>query len=288
MSKFQSPTAHDALAVLDRFEKVAEAANTGSSTADGIAQLCKRAGVDAAETDYLVKFARFFESYSTLSTDELIKLALSRFLKDRKTDSLIAGIKQAADNDQALTRATLVLLDGQKVASTEDAALMAELEKRAAGIAAKGLGMLGKVPGLGRLLGGGGGAAAKGVQQMFPFAAKGGGGLARGAGQAAGRIGRSLSGPGGTAKTLAIGAGGWLGMRGAGKGVSGLYGQYGAPAGERRALESMADMVGDMRDPGAITQYIQQLQGLGGEITPKMWQALTRGFAHQINPNMYA
>lgn len=89
MPKFQSKTANDALAALDRLDVVEDEPRLVVD----IAALCKNAAASDAQTACLIKFAREFVQLSGLCTEDLVKRALTRFLQGRNTDSILRGVK---------------------------------------------------------------------------------------------------------------------------------------------------------------------------------------------------
>lgn len=283
-----------------------------------IEQFCKNAGVNDKETEYLVKFARTFESYNTLSTEELVKKALSRFLKSRNTDSIFDGIKQASDKAEIQVTATLKLLAGKRIKSAEDAALAAQLEKRAGGLwnTAKAIGTAGKnllsagrgvVPEIAGFASGAGRGVTRGAEAMshMPRSILGMGGMmgraAEGAvpniramgsaGRAAGNVAKEVGGLGNFARKampFALGAGAGIGANKA-MGFPEWYSKnYGAQYGERQALQNLMPYIMRSQDPAAMIQYMQRLTQLGGQLPEDAANMLQGGLAFQMNPYMYA
>lgn len=172
-------TASDALATLARLARPALTKEASERVQDTVA-FCKDAGLDEETTDAMVKTSRRFEELSTLTTEDLVKRALQRFLSDRNTDSIFLGIKRASDDDVVIAATALKLAEGTKQAGTpDDAALLLALEKRAfvGKLINKGLGMAQR--GMGRagmkMTGGkfGGGLLQKGVQRGKNVAGQG-------------------------------------------------------------------------------------------------------------------
>lgn len=267
MLKFQNKTANDALTTLDKLEST----ELNCTVIEDITNFCKKAKVDAECSDYLVKFAREFISLSSLSTEDLVKRALQRFLRGRNTDSILRGIKQASVDDNILAKSALVILNEKEVSLPEEASLAACLEKRAQPLArAAGKGLTAG----GRWL----------TQRALPWAA---GKFGRtsfkalpSAGASAGR-GLQLT-PFGKA----------LGVAGLGAGAGFMGGRASAPSGHTdkdmrlAELNAILPFVSQSRNPEQILQYVQQLSSMGQEASPEVWDALRFGLRYRANPWM--
>lgn len=73
---------------------------------------------------------RNFDNYGSLTTEDLVKLALQKFLEGRNSDSIISGIKnKVGDGSTVLAKSACCILEGKDF--SEDQELVAELTKRA-------------------------------------------------------------------------------------------------------------------------------------------------------------
>ena len=112
------------------FETLDKLASTQSTFDKSAALLCKSADFNDEDTAFIKECARHFESYTSLNTEELIKLALRRFAKDRDADKIIAGIRKESSDESVLLNAAYNLIDTVGT-DPEDFALFGEFQKRA-------------------------------------------------------------------------------------------------------------------------------------------------------------
>ena len=283
--------ATDALAALDAIEtNLAKSASTDSEFVSGCASFCKEACFDDSTSDYLVKYARSFESYTDLSTEDLVKRALNRFLKERNTDSILKGINKKASDDTSKCFSTLCMLsDCAMPEDTDSRALLGALEKRAFGLG--GLGA--------RAIGGFGNKALSKIAPSFM------GGLRNKVvqlfGGGAGQAGRVAGAVGGAGRSAMGGIGKALGFAGAGYGAAKApewVDQYGPAGAERRGRQAafgeiapmLMQMAADQGRPELVFQALRQ-SGHLGDLSQDQMDAMTQALIYARNrhtvPNVW-
>lgn len=267
-----SPNQEAASNALETLDKLAAAPSD-----DSLDVLCKQAGVEDSDVDFVAKFARSFEQASGLSTEDLVKRALRRFVKDRDTDAILKGIKNATDNDQIKCAAVCRLIDQQDLTDLpEDAALLASLEKQAVGGAGRAVGT----------------AITKYAPRIFGGASRGAGAVGGGGGRPVidasfrvldkgARSGGMMRGLGKLIPGLAVGGG----VYGGAKGGEHLYNTYGAPAGKRQMMEQFGPMMAQGFSRGGNPQAIvQMMRQMGDNYDPQMLDMLERAMSFRRNP----
>lgn len=235
MSKSLNQIATDALAALEKM----------ASANDAINELCKQAGVEGDDAEYVEKFAREFEQVSGLSAEDLVKRALRRFNSKQDTDALFTGIQCATSDDRVKCAAACTLIGSQDLRERpEDAAVVAALEKKAGVFSSLGAAMKGPVvKGLG----------AMGSALKSPFA------------KAVGRF----AGPAGLV----------------GAGALGQYGISRAMGGDDAAMKKMWPvMMDEFSRSGNAGMLVQMLRASGKNYDPKILDALERSLAYRRNP----
>lgn len=260
MSKFLNQAASDALETLDKL-----AADDSTVGTKGIAALCKKAGIEDTDATYIEKFARSFEQVSGLTTEDLVKRALRRFVNGRDTDAIYRGISKSTDDDQVKCAAACRFIDQQDLRELpEDAALLATLEKKS------GLGnaIVKYVP-----------QAFRGAQRAVPeFIDVASRTITPAANKSGGWLGKML-GIGGIAGAGA--AGGVAGTVGLDRGLKWFDRNYGPQAGRRQILDSLN--MGDL-SRGGNAQMIAQMMRQTGKYDPAMMDALERALMFRRNP----
>lgn len=292
MSKFMK-TANDALAVIDRMEQETNSGHT-KSAADRFIGMLKHAGLDDGDEKFVAKFARSFESYSTLSTEDLVKRALQRFLKHRNIDNIVEGMKSASNNERVWAKAAADFIGPQLDHDDPDTAAMnGELCKRAelgsAARIARSLSRRGAAAGRGAAVDIATGlpmrGAGAGMANELGAVGKGLGGTAAGAGMASvgGELGSAAREGGLMARHPYMASAGLLGAGAGGMYALGRAG-FGGMGGRRDTLMQMLPLLAETGNPDTALAMIMDYSQRGGKIPDEMWQALREAIAYRRNP----